>query len=108
MSKFETEKFSNESSEKEIIKNSDDHIEYCDVCFIAFGSQERRIYKRQKKFHLDCMARTKFQAKMMEKTLELIGSEISEIYCCPFEGFENRVLEMLAHCFRGVTPLIDS
>ena len=45
---------------------------------------------------------------MMEKTLELIGSEISKIYCCPFEGFENRVLEMLADCFRGVTPLIDS
>ena len=60
MNKFETEKFSNELLEKEIIKNSDDHLEYCDVNFIALGSQERRIYKRQKKFHLDCMARAKF------------------------------------------------
>lgn len=60
MNEFETEKFSNELLEKEIIKNSDDHLEYCDVCFIALGSQERRIYKRQKKFHLDCMTRAKF------------------------------------------------
>ncbi len=60
MDKFETEKFSNESSEKEIIKNSDDHLEYCDVCFIALGSQEKRIYKRKKTFHLDCGAKAKF------------------------------------------------
>ena len=60
MNKFETENFSNESSEKEILINSDDYLEYCDVCFIAFGSQEKRIYERQKKFHVDCEARAKF------------------------------------------------
>lgn len=60
MNKLETVKFSNESSKKEMIKNSDDILEYCNVCFIAFGSQERRIYKHQKKFHLDCEARAKF------------------------------------------------
>ena len=60
MKELETVNFSNAELEQEIVKNSDDLLEYCDVCFIAFGSQEKRIYKRQKKFHLDCKARTKF------------------------------------------------
>jgi len=60
MNKFETGKFPNESSENEIIKNKDVPLEYCDVCFIALGSQEKRIYEGRKKFHLDCAARTKF------------------------------------------------
>ena len=60
MKELETVNFSNAELEQEIIKNSDDLLEYCDVCFIAFGSQEKRIYKHQKKFHLDCKARTKF------------------------------------------------
>ena len=60
MNKLETVKFSNESSKKEMIKKSDDLLEYCNVCFIALGSQEKRIYKGRKKFHLDCEARAKF------------------------------------------------
>lgn len=60
MNKFETGKFSNKSSENEVIKNKDVPLEYCDICFIALGSQEKRIYKGQKKFHLDCAARTIF------------------------------------------------
>ena len=60
MNKFETGKFSNESSENKIIKNKNVALEYCDVCFIALGSQEKRIYEGRKKFHLDCAARTKF------------------------------------------------
>ena len=60
MNKLETERFSNESPEMEVIKNSDDHLEYCAVCFIALGSQEKRIYRRKKILHLDCEARAKF------------------------------------------------
>lgn len=44
----------------------------------------------------------------MEKVRELIVSEISEVSSWPFEEIEKRVLEMLAFCFRGVTPRIDS
>lgn len=37
------------------MKNDDAPLEYCDACFIAFGSQEKRIFKGRKKFHLDCI-----------------------------------------------------
>lgn len=60
MNKVETENFSTESLEKEILIYRDDSLEYCDVCFIAFGSQEKRIYERRKIFHSDCKARAKF------------------------------------------------
>ena len=60
MNKSEKEKLSNESSEMEIIKNSDDHLEYCAVCFLALGSQEKRIYRHKKMLHVDCEARAKF------------------------------------------------
>jgi hypothetical protein len=59
MNKLETVKFSKESSENKIKKNNDVPLEYCDACFIAFGSQEKRIFKGQKKFHLDCIGREK-------------------------------------------------
>jgi hypothetical protein len=59
MNKSETVKFSKESSEKEIMKNSDAPQEYCDACFIAFGNQEKRFFKGRKKFHLDCKGRAK-------------------------------------------------
>jgi len=39
------------------MKNDDAPLEYCDACFIAFGSQEKRIFKGRKKFHLDCKGR---------------------------------------------------
>lgn len=54
MTKSEPEKFSNVELEREIIKNSKDIIEYCDVCFIAFGSHEKRIYTGKNVAHLDC------------------------------------------------------
>jgi len=60
MKKLETVNFSKESSEKKIMKNNDAPLEYCDVCFIALGSQEKRIYEGRKKFHLECAVRTKF------------------------------------------------
>ncbi len=59
MNKLETEIFSNESSKKEIIKNSDDPLEYCHVCFIALGSQEKRIYNDKIVAHPDCAKKTK-------------------------------------------------
>lgn len=59
MNKFETVKFSKKSSENKIMKNNDAPLEYCDACFIAFGSQEKRIFKGQKKFHLDCIGKEK-------------------------------------------------
>lgn len=55
MNKLETVKFSKESSENKLMKNDDAPLEYCDACFIAFGSQEKRIFKGRKKFHLDCI-----------------------------------------------------
>lgn len=58
MKKLETDKFQIESKEREIIENFDASTEYCDRCFIAFGSQENRIYKDRKKFHKDCESRT--------------------------------------------------
>jgi len=60
MNEFETEELSNVSSEDKIVKNGDVPLEYCDVCFIALGSEEKRIYKGQKKFHPDCEAKAKF------------------------------------------------
>ena len=59
MNKLETAKFSNAKLEKEIIKNSDDLLEYCHVCFIALGSQEKRIYMDKNAAHLDCAEKIK-------------------------------------------------
>ena len=60
MNKLDTEKFSRPSIEREIIENYDGPLEYCDGCFIALGSQEKRIYIGGKKFHLDCEKRATF------------------------------------------------
>ena len=54
MNKLGTDPFSNAELEQEIIKNSDDLIEYCHVCFIALGSQEIRIYWDKNAVHPDC------------------------------------------------------
>jgi len=62
MNKLETVKFSKESAENKLMKNDDAPLEYCDACFIAFGSQEKRIFKGRKKFHLDCKGRGKLSA----------------------------------------------
>ena len=39
MNKLSTGKFSYAKLEREKIKNSDDNLEFCHVCFIALGSQ---------------------------------------------------------------------
>lgn len=63
MNEYETEELSQEFSEEEISKNRenrDSPLEYCDVCFIALGSEEKRIYKGRYKFHPDCQAKANF------------------------------------------------
>jgi len=59
MNNFKRDKFSNAPSEKEIIKNYDIPFQYCDVCFIALGSQEKRIFMDGKVVHLDCEKKVK-------------------------------------------------
>lgn len=59
MNKLEKGEFSNGSKENEFKKNSDVSFDYCDVCFIAFGSQEKRIYKDKKVVHIDCAKKAK-------------------------------------------------
>lgn len=59
MNKLGTSKFSNAQLKKETTKNSDDLLEYCHICFIALGSQEKRIYKNKKVAHPDCIKKTK-------------------------------------------------
>jgi hypothetical protein len=54
MNKIKRDEFSNGSEENGIRKNIDVSLDYCDVCFIAFGSQEKRIYMGKNVVHLDC------------------------------------------------------
>jgi len=54
MDKLNRMKISREQRETMMIQNEDVPVEYCDVCFIALGSHEKRIYEGSKKFHLDC------------------------------------------------------
>ena len=59
MNKLGTSKFSNTKLKQETIKNSDDLLEYCNICFIALGSQEKRIYINKNVAHPDCAKKTK-------------------------------------------------
>jgi hypothetical protein len=54
MNEFEREEFSNVSDMNGIRRNSDGPLDYCDVCFIAFGSQEKRIHMGKNVVHPDC------------------------------------------------------
>ena len=54
MKKFETDKFAWKSADRDIIESFNASTEYCDKCFIAFGSHENRINKDSKKFHMGC------------------------------------------------------
>ena len=44
-----------------------DGTEYCDFCFISFGSAERRKYQEGKVYHLDCFDRMKRQKAKKKK-----------------------------------------
>jgi hypothetical protein len=35
-------------------ENKTEPVEYCEVCFLSFGSQEPRIKKNDKTVHIDC------------------------------------------------------
>lgn len=59
MKKLETVKISDASSAKGIMKNYDIPLQYCDVCFISLGSQEKRIFMDGKVVHLDCEKKVK-------------------------------------------------
>ena len=54
MNEFKRDEFSNGLEESGIRKNSDAPLDYCDKCFIAFGSQEKRIYLGKNVVHPDC------------------------------------------------------
>jgi hypothetical protein len=54
MDELNRTKISGELRERKMIQNNEVPVEYCDVCFIALGSHEKRIYEGSKKFHLDC------------------------------------------------------
>lgn len=58
MKKSDNDTYQRALTERKINENFDAPAEYCDKCFIAFGSHENRILKDRKKFHLDCEART--------------------------------------------------
>jgi hypothetical protein len=59
MNKLEKGEFSNVLEENGIRKSSDVPLDYCDICFIAFGSQEKRIQMDEKVVHLDCAKKAK-------------------------------------------------
>lgn len=57
MNEHESDRFLNDRSDNNKIKVAQAPLEYCDVCFIAFGSQEPRVYKDSKVVHEDCAKR---------------------------------------------------
>jgi hypothetical protein len=59
MNEFERDEYSNDSEENRIRKISEGPLDYCDVCFIAFGSQEKRIYMGENVVHPDCVHKAK-------------------------------------------------
>jgi len=40
-------------------KEADGPLDYCDVCFIAFGSQEKRVFLGENVVHPDCALKAK-------------------------------------------------
>ncbi len=63
MNEYETKDLTQEFSEEEITNNRENRdrpLEYCDVCFIALGSEEKRLTKGRYKFHPDCQAKANF------------------------------------------------
>lgn len=54
MNEVKKDRFPNDASENGIRTKMDVPLDYCNVCFIAFGSQEKRIYVDKNVVHLDC------------------------------------------------------
>ena len=49
-------------SEEKSNKNGEVPKAYCDVCFIAFGSQEKRVYLNNSVVHPDCVNKINFKS----------------------------------------------
>ncbi len=54
MNEFKRDGIPNDASENAKRTKIDVPLDYCKVCFIAFGSQEKRIYMNENVVHLDC------------------------------------------------------
>jgi len=59
MNKWDNGELSNEFSMNESRSIVDVPLAYCDRCFIAFGSQEKRAYFDGKVVHPDCAKKMK-------------------------------------------------
>jgi len=47
-------------AEEKSNKNGEAAKAYCEVCFIAFGSQEKRVYLNNSVAHPDCVNKIKY------------------------------------------------
>lgn len=55
MNEFEKDGISDEREEEIFpVKTDEGSLDYCDVCFIAFGSQEKRVFLGENVVHPDC------------------------------------------------------
>ena len=63
MNEFEMDEFSDGSEENKVGGNRDGPLHYCDLCFIAFGSQEKRISMGGNTVHPDCANKAKSQKR---------------------------------------------
>lgn len=54
MKNFNSNKNSNEESDNNVFKDLSTSKEFCEVCFISFGSQEQRVFMDSKVAHIEC------------------------------------------------------
>lgn len=54
MKKAKSKKYSNKKTEKNVLEDYPPPLEFCEVCFIALGSQEQRVFKDSKVAHIEC------------------------------------------------------
>ena len=54
MKKAKSGKNLNKKSKNIVFEDDHPSLEFCEVCFIAFGSQEQRIFKDRKVTHVEC------------------------------------------------------
>lgn len=54
MKKAKSGKNLNKKSKNIVFEDDHPSLEFCEVCFIAFGSQEQRVFKDRKVTHVEC------------------------------------------------------
>jgi len=60
-------------------------------------------------FYLNLIKPLSFrEKKMMEKAMELISAEVSEVSSMPLQAIEDRLVETLSSCYKDVTVRADS